>query len=67
MTVQDITQLIGSLGFPIVCCGVMFWQNSKQSHQHKEEAKGFSEALNNNTLALQKLVTLMEVQGNGKD
>lgn len=66
MSVQDITQLIGSLGFPIVCCGVMFWQNLKQSQQHKEESKGFSEALNNNTLALQKLVTLMEVHSNEK-
>jgi len=29
MDVSTITQLIGSLGFPIVCCIVMFYQNSK--------------------------------------
>ncbi len=24
-----ITQLINSVGFPIVCCGVLFWNNYK--------------------------------------
>lgn len=25
MDIATITSLIGSLGFPIVCCGFMFW------------------------------------------
>lgn len=29
MDVETISTLIGSLGFPIVCCIVMFIQNSK--------------------------------------
>lgn len=29
MDVSQITQMIGSLGFPIACCCVLFWQNSK--------------------------------------
>lgn len=29
MDVQVIAQLIGSLGFPIAACCVMFYQNSK--------------------------------------
>lgn len=29
MDVTVLTQLIGSLGFPIACCIVMFYQNSK--------------------------------------
>ena len=29
MNVNDIQTLIGSLGFPIACCCVMFVQNSK--------------------------------------
>lgn len=29
MDIQVISQLIGSLGFPIVCCIVMFYQNGK--------------------------------------
>ena len=27
--VSSITQLINSVGFPIVCCGVLFWNNYK--------------------------------------
>lgn len=27
--VNVITQLINSVGFPIVCCGVLFWNNYK--------------------------------------
>ena len=27
--VSAITQLINSVGFPIVCCGVLFWNNYK--------------------------------------
>ena len=29
MDIQDISQLIGSVGFPIAACIVMFYQNSK--------------------------------------
>ena len=29
MDIQSISQLIGSVGFPIVACIVMFYQNSK--------------------------------------
>lgn len=29
MTVNDITQLINLYGFPIVCCGALFWYNIK--------------------------------------
>lgn len=29
MDIQAISQLIGSVGFPIVACIVMFYQNSK--------------------------------------
>ena len=27
--VNSLTQLINSVGFPIVCCGVLFWNNYK--------------------------------------
>jgi len=29
MDINTITQLIGSFGFPIACCCVMFYQNAK--------------------------------------
>lgn len=50
-----IIQIVGSLGFPIVMCGALFWRQVKSDEQHKEEMDKLSEALNNNTQAIIKL------------
>lgn len=55
MDVNTLIQLVGSLGFPIVACGALFWRMIKSDEQHKEEMNKISEALNNNTAALVKL------------
>lgn len=52
MEVGVIIQLVGSLGFPIVCCGALFWRMLKSDEIHKIESERMSEALSNNTLAL---------------
>lgn len=56
MNINDITTLISTLGFPIVCCVALFWQGKKNDDAHAEEVKSLSKAIENNTLALQKLV-----------
>lgn len=55
MDVNAIVQLVGSLGFPIVCCWALFWRMIKSDEQHKEEMYKISTSLNNNTEALLKL------------
>ena len=55
MDVNTITQLIGSLGFPIVCCGALFWRMIKSDEKHQQEMDKMSDVLNNNTLALTRL------------
>ena len=55
MDVNAITTAISTLGFPIVMCGAMFWYMIKEKDTHKEEMNSVTEALNNNTLILQKL------------
>lgn len=55
MNVNTITTAISTLGFPIVMCGAMFWYMMKEKDAHKEEMNSVTEALNNNTLILQKL------------
>lgn len=55
-----ITQLIGSIGFPIVACIALFTQMNKQTEQHKEEMNKISEALNNNTAALIQLAAKID-------
>lgn len=53
--INDLTALISTLGFPIAMCLIMCYYINKINDAHKEETDKFSEALNNNTLVLQKL------------
>lgn len=63
MDVNSLIQLVGSLGFPIVACGALFWRMIKSDEQHKEEMNKISEALNNNTSALVKLTERLDKEG----
>lgn len=63
MDVNSFIQLVGSLGFPIVACGALFWRMIKSDEQHKEEMNKMSEALNNNTSALVKLTERLDKEG----
>jgi hypothetical protein len=67
MTVQEIGQLIGTYGFPIVACCVMAWyvkyitdkNNARMdalNTQHATEMKEVTTAINNNTIILSKLL-----------
>ena len=75
MDVNTILQAVGTVGFPIVCAIAMGWyvkyvtdRNREDidqlNEQHQQEMKEVTTALNNNTLALQKL---SDVIGNGVD
>lgn len=68
----EVVQMISSVGFPIVCCLLMFYyikgmtdkfqqQISDIMKEHKEETKSMETALNNNTLAIQKLSDKLRV------
>lgn len=53
--INDLSALISTLGFPIAMCLIMCYYINKINDAHKEETDKFAEALNNNTLVLQKL------------
>ena len=66
-----VMSAISSVGFPIVCCLGMAWyvkyttdknreEVTKLNEQHQEEISQVTTALNNNTLALQKLCERMD-------
>lgn len=55
MDFTTISQLIGSLGFPIVACIMLYLRMEKADERHREEMDKLTESLNNNTLALTKL------------
>lgn len=75
MDVNAILQAVGTLGFPIVCAVAMAWyvkymadrnreDIDKLNEQHQQEMKEVTTALNNNTLALQKLSDLLDRSSN---
>lgn len=51
-----ILTAISTVGFPIVVACAMFWKMNKQDADHKEEMTKITEAINNNTIALTKLL-----------
>ena len=55
MDVNVILQAITSVGFPIVMCIMLMYYIKEMTAKGKEESDKFVEALNNNTLVLQKL------------
>ena len=64
MDVNAVSTAISTLGFPIVMCGAMFWYMLKEKDAHKEEMTMVTNALNNNTLILQKLCDTLDGEKN---
>lgn len=57
---MDIGQLLGSYAFPIVMCLLMYKQQNEISERHQEETAELRDALDNNTLVIQRLIDKME-------
>ena len=75
MTAEIFLQLIGQYAFPVIACIAMGYyvkyitdENNKRldnvNAQHKEEMQQVTDALNNNTLALQHLTDMMAYNNN---
>ena len=73
-TVNTVLQAITTVGFPIVCCGVLMYYvkyiRDKDTEmmadimaRHSEEVNTMSAALNENTVVLQKLCDKMDKVG----
>lgn len=67
MTVDAVVSAISTIGFPIVCCLVLGWyvkyitdknreEINKLNEQHKTEMTDVTQAINNNTLVMQRLI-----------
>jgi len=71
MSVQDIVTIIQGVGFPIVMCGAMAYyvkyitdknrdSMNDLNERHTNEINQVSQAINNNTLALQHLSDIID-------
>lgn len=65
MDVNAIVTLVGSLGFPIVCCGALFYQQNRHMKELGDKIEHsmdkLSDNISNNTVATERLSTIVEV------
>lgn len=53
---EEITTLISNVGFPIAMCIVVCYYVYKKDQSHKEEIDKLSDAVNQQTLNIQRLI-----------
>lgn len=65
MEPNALASLVGSLGFPIVCCGALFWYQNKTMKEFSDKIetnlKELSKSIQDSTDATSKLVTTVEL------
>lgn len=55
MDINVILQAVSTVGFPIVCCGALFWKMNRDNERHRQEMETLRTAIENNTAALIEL------------
>ena len=59
---QDIVNTISTVGFPIVMCLILSCEIKGMTESHKEETNALKDALNNNTIVLEKILTKLSIE-----
>ena len=63
MTVNDISQLVSNLGFPIVVAGVLFWLMYKNSVMYNDTLQKMRETIDKNTKIMQEVLDHLKEGG----
>lgn len=53
---EEFISILKDFGFPVAVCAVLFWKSERDNVRHMEEMDKFSEAVNNNTTAITRLL-----------
>lgn len=56
MELDQIIQIFANLGVPVACLVAVFSLWNKEREDHKTEMNGVTQAINNNTTLLQRLL-----------
>lgn len=59
--INEIAQIISTVGFPIAMCLVLLYEVQEMNKLHKEETSSLKDALNNNTVVLEKILTKLDL------
>ena len=62
MDLTAITNLISTIGFPIAISLVLMWYIMKLNDNHSNEVKALTNALNNNTVILQRVCDKLDLE-----
>ena len=60
MDVNTLVQVVGSLGFPIAACCILFYYLNQERESHKEEMNSVTRALNDNTSVMIQLKEMIQ-------
>lgn len=60
MEFADILTAISTIGFPIVCCLLLFWYLREETNSHKTEMNELKEVISENNAVLASLKQLIE-------
>ena len=60
MDIQVLSQIITSIGFPIVAAGALFWYVNKLTESHREETEAMRKTIESNTNILIELKELIK-------
>lgn len=61
MDITTISQVIGTVGFPIVCCIYLIYTNGKNGEKHDQEIEKLRATIENNTKAMINLCNKLGV------
>lgn len=66
---EEIVSLLSNLAFPVAMCIILIQRDSKQDEQHREETKGFTDAINNLNQSMVAMFTWLKaiLTGGGDD
>ena len=64
MDMSMLISAIGSVGFPIVACGYMFWIHSESETRHSDERAKMTEALTSMNEMLRHICSILEKEEN---
>lgn len=66
---QEVETLITTVGFPIAMCLLFAWyiykrdeKDSSKDLEHKQEVDNLSEAINNNTIVMEKILKVLSLK-----
>lgn len=60
ISMEEVTTVISTVGFPIAMCILLFWYMKEQMKTHKEETDQLKNVINENNVILAGLKQLIE-------